>query len=69
MHARTVLPWIIVMYARMLVGFYKHWCLCGMQHICMGVTACIGMAMGEMRVEASRRAHKLGEGMKWLAVT
>ena len=31
-----------------------------------GVTARIGVAMGEMRVGASRRAQQLGERMKWL---
>ena len=32
----------------------------------MGVTARIEVAMGEMRVGASRRAQQLSERMKWL---
>ena len=32
----------------------------------MGATARIGVAMGEMRVGANRRAQQLGERMRWL---
>ena len=32
----------------------------------MGVTARIGVAMGEVRVGASRRAQQLRESMKWM---